>query len=74
MIEASDVADFDDEADGRDKRGAAQGLKGVDDECPTPAGDELPQLLGDPQHPSLRLVDRVAVLLQRHVLRRRRDT
>ena len=69
MVEASNVADFGDEPDRRDKRDAAQRLERVHDRCPPPSGGELPELVGEPLDAAFGLVDRVAVLLQRDVLR-----
>jgi hypothetical protein len=73
MVEASDVADFDDEADGRDKRDGAQRLQCVHDGCPAPRGRELSELVREPLDAALGFVDGVAVLLQRDVLRRERE-
>ena len=75
MIEAADVADFRDEADGGHERHAMERLQRIDDRGrPAPGGRELSHLISQTLDPSLRLVDRVARLLQRDVLRRQRDT
>ena len=73
MIEASDVADLGDQADGRDKRDAAQAPAARRPRGPAPGGRELPELVGEPFDAAFRFVDRVAVFLQRDVLRRQRE-
>ena len=70
MIKPSDVTNLDDEADGGDKGDAAQGLQGLDDRRPARGGRELAQLIGEPLDAAFGFIDRVAVLLQRDVLRR----
>ena len=72
MIEAADVADFGDEANRSHKRDPTQRLHRVHDRCPTRRRRVLPQLVGQALDPPLGLVDRVAILLQRDVLRRQR--
>ena len=47
MLEASEVPDLRDEADGRHKRDAAQRLQHLHDRRPAPRGRELPELVGD---------------------------
>ena len=44
MLEASEVPDLRDEADGRHKRDAAQRLQRLHDRRPAPRGRELPEL------------------------------
>ena len=58
----------------RDERHAAQGLERRDHGSPPPGGRELAELLRQPLDPSLRFVNRVAIFLQRDVLRGRRET
>ena len=74
VIKPSDVADLNDEADGGDKGDAAQGLQGIDDRRPARGGRELAELVGEAPDPAFSLVDRVAIFLQRDVLRCQRET
>ena len=74
MLEASEVPDLGDEADGRDQRDAAQRLQCVDDRRPAPRGRELPALVGEALDAAFGFVDRVAVLLEGDVLRGQRET
>ena len=69
MREASNVADLGDEADRGDKRDTAQRLQRIHHRRPAPRGRVLPELVGEPLDAAFGLVDRVAVLLQRDVLR-----
>ena len=73
MTEPSDVADLDDEADGGDKRDATQGLEGLDARRPARGRRDLAQLVGEPLDTAFGVIDRVAIFLQRDVLRRQRD-
>ena len=73
MPEACEVAEFRDEGDGGDERHPAQRLPRGDDRCPAPRR-ELPQRLCEPVDARFGFVDRVAVFLERDVLRRTRDT
>ena len=70
MIKPPDVPDLDDQADRGDKGDPAQRLQRLHHRRPPPVGDDVSQLLGDPRHAPFRFVDRVAILLQRNVLRR----
>jgi len=70
MIEASDVADLSDETDRRHKGDPTQRLQRVHHGRPAPGGRVLSQLLRRTLDAPLRLVDRVATLLQRDVLGR----
>lgn len=74
MIEASDVAHLGDEAHGGHKGDPAQRLERVYHGRPPPGRRQLPELLGEPLDAAFGFVDRVAVLLQRHVLRGERET
>ena len=56
------------------KRDAAERLQRIDDRRPAPRRRELPQLIGEALDAAFGFVDRVAVLLQRDVLRRQRET
>lgn len=62
------------EADRRDKRHTAERLQRVDDRCPAPRRRELAELFREPFDAAFGFVDRVAVLLQRDVLRGQRET
>lgn len=73
MIKPSDVADLNDEADGGDKGDAAQGLQNIDDRRPAPRRHQLPQLARQAIASALGLINRVAVLLERDVLRGTRE-
>ena len=74
MREPSNVADLGDETHRRDKRDPAQRLERVDHRRPAPRGRQLPQLVGEPLDAAFRFVDRVAILLQRDVLRGERES
>ena len=63
--ESRQIAEFGHQRHAGDERHAAQGLQGRDDGSPPPRLREVTQLLGEPRDPSLGLVDRVAVFLQR---------
>jgi len=72
--ESRQIAEFGHQRHAGDERHAAQGLQGRDDGSPPPRRREVTQLLGEPRDPSLGLVDRVAVFLQRDMLRGGRKT
>jgi len=74
MVEASDVADFGDEADRRHKRDAAQRLQRIHDRRPPPAGRVRPELVGEASDALFGFGDRIAVLLRRDVLGGQRET
>ena len=69
MREPSNIADFRDEADRRDKRDAAQRLQRVQDRRPAPRRGQVAELVGQALDAAFGFVDRVAVLLERDVLR-----
>ena len=73
MREPSNVADFGDEAHRRDKRDPAQGLQRLHHRRPAPRRRQLPELVGEPLDAAFGFIDRVAVLLQRDVLRGERE-
>ena len=73
MIKTSNVADLHDQADRRDKGDPAQRLQRLHHRRPPPVGDGLSQLRGDPRHAAFRFVNRVAIFLERDVLRRQRE-
>jgi hypothetical protein len=72
--EAPQVAEFGDQRHRGDERHAAQRLERRHDRCPTPDGRQRSQLLGQALESPLGLVDRVAIFLQRDVLRGARKT
>jgi hypothetical protein len=69
MIEPADIADFGDKADGGDERDPAERLQGVHHRRPAPAGGELPELVRQALDAAFGFIERVAILMQRDVLR-----